>query len=971
MRRNIKTPAFVAALLGLTAVGATSLVNAADGVTIADRMGDINAMVVGAGDPDPYVQELANTCDASCELFAREAVINVPGLGNVMIWGFTQTSDPDVLPTLPGPTIVVESGEPVTISVTNEMSAAVGDFGLDFRGIPVADRVASPTMIAVGDTVTYEFTTDQVGTSVYAASAVNPNGNRQLAMGLAGALVVRPIECPDAVAGCAYGDPATVGNAGSIGYDAGTDVFDEEALIAMNDIDLDFHADPLGYDMTNYQPTAHLINGKVYPETDVIDTRPGHNVLLRYVNLGLVDHSMGLVGKHQRIIGRDASALAHGSDDVTIPLNVGQTVDAMVTVPLDALAGHRYPLADQARRPGATTAEGAMTFLTVFGDEPVEGLPFGHIWDINLVGGDSGSGSETDGYADLAFGGDITGTPTYGRFSIDDPGTVLPSSLAFGTITFPTTTSFAGLIPVAELATLANGNHTLWVEFSANGADWGNPSGISFTIDRAGPVVTPVEADVLYTDGLVDVAITATADATLTGTGEVTGGTASIDTCPDFGTQPVGIDLTPNGPGLLGEGPIVELSGVITAAEVDDLTDGAHTINVAAVDSRGRWSNTGDPDGAAVSVCGEGTIIVDRTVPATTAVTVTPNPNDGTQAFPGIESYLDVVRITATVTDPVVSGDPSGVGAVEGFIDDGLLPMPIDDTCNTPVPPQRLSCGNWGTGFMFMPADGLFDEAVEEVYADVPLASIASMTPGDHALWVHGQDKAGNWEPFVEVGNTNITVVAGAPLVAAYTLLPTELPGDPLTSELAVTAGAYGVGNTIDGFEYSIGVGPLAPGAGTAVSVDPASVVSTVIGPLALGPNTNVWVRAHDSLGNWSPAVGLPTAGAPAVGPSLNNSGTPSGSAANRRRRLSGIASATVGTIARVEYSIGASPAAPGSGITITSVTAAGAYSVTRAQTDNLSNANHRFQIGDVVWVRVLDSQGNWGPAASVTVVGP
>lgn len=966
MRRNIKTPALAAAFLGLAAVGIGSLATAADGVTIADRMGNLGALIDDGLNVAP-VQELANTCDASCELWARDAWITVPGLADpVHIWGFTDDSDPDVPPTLPGPTIVVEAGEPVTIKVTNELPFAIaGDFGVDFRSVPLEDRVPSafPTEIPVGATVDYTFTTDQVGTSIYAANAANPNGNRQIAMGLAGVLVVRPLECPDALeetGGCAYGDPGTPGNAGSLlGYDAGTDIFNEEALVALNDIDLAYNnsVDPLAFDMTNYKPTAHLINGKVYPETDVIDTQMGHNLLLRYANLGLADHSMGLVGKHQRILGRDATALAHGSDDVTVPLNVGQTVDAMVSTPLEAMAGYRYPLADQARQPGSSSADGALTFLTVFGLEATEGLPFGDIWDLMAAGGDPGSGSETSGYDELVFAGSASGGPAFAEYSIDDPGTPLSSTGLPGVVALAATfDSFTGTIPLAELATLANGNHTLWVRFSLDGTTWGNPTGIAFTIDRAGPVVAPVETDVVYTDGLTDVAVTATADATLTGTGEVYDGIATIDICPAIADQPVatGIALVGNGPGGSGAGPIVELSGVVPAADVALLSEGPHVINVAARDTRNRWSNDGLPNGLATSKCGEGTIIVDRTAPATSLASVSPNPNDGTMAFPGINSYLDVVRITATVTDPTVVGTPSGVGQVEGFIDDGLLALPLD-------------VADYGTGFLFAAADGVFDELVEEVYADIPLASVASMTPGDHEIWIHGQDRAGNWESFAAAGNTTITVLAGAPQVAAYTMAPTV--GDPLTVEIGVTAGSFGVGVTITGFEYSIGAAPLAAGSGTPVPVLPAdqgAVVSTVIGPLTLppAPDDNVWVRAQDSLGVWSPAVGLPSAGTPTVGPSLLANGTPSLNPNNVRRRLSGTAVATAGTVAAVEYSIGASPAAAGAGTAITNVASTGAYSVTRAQ-------NNKFPIGAVVWVRARDSQGNWGPATSVTVVGP
>ena len=40
----------------------------------------------------------------------------------------------------------------------------------------------------------------------------------------------------------------------------------------------------------------HLINGKAFPDTDVIEARAGDDVLLRYVNAGVSDKTMGVLG---------------------------------------------------------------------------------------------------------------------------------------------------------------------------------------------------------------------------------------------------------------------------------------------------------------------------------------------------------------------------------------------------------------------------------------------------------------------------------------------------------------------------------------------------------------------------------------------------------------------------------------------------------------------------------------------------
>ncbi len=52
----------------------------------------------------------------------------------------------------------------------------------------------------------------------------------------------------------------------------------------------------------------HVVNGKSFPDTDVIDVRAGDSVLLRSVNAGVNDKSMSLLGLRQTLLARNASA---------------------------------------------------------------------------------------------------------------------------------------------------------------------------------------------------------------------------------------------------------------------------------------------------------------------------------------------------------------------------------------------------------------------------------------------------------------------------------------------------------------------------------------------------------------------------------------------------------------------------------------------------------------------------------------
>jgi hypothetical protein len=882
------------------------------GTTIKDRVLDPTFVNDATAAP---AQTIAAGCGKTCELWAKAGTINVPGLGSVPIWGYATSAGG--LPTLPGPTIIVNAGDSVTITVHNGLAS---DLGFEARSVPTADRTAQFASAAAGADGTYKFTAKQVGTSVYGASAKSPMGNRQFAMGLSGVLIVRPAECalgvPQVYLGCTYGNPSNPANRGSQGWDVGTDTFNGEALVAMNEIDPLFAANPLTYDITNYHPTAHLINGRVFPETEVIDAFVGDKVLIRYANLGLADHSMGLVGTHQRVIGRDATALPHGSDDVTVPLNVGQTADVMVRIPLDARGGFRYALADQVRQPGAKSANGALTFLTVWGQKADASRPTSELSITPPL-------DDTSGAIPLAFTGTIpvvTPAVDHYRVSIDDPGVNAASILL-------TTPSISDAVSVAALAPLVNGGHILWVELSTDGGfTWGDPSGVAFTLDRAGPAVQPVTADPVYVNGDLDVAISATADSTLTGTGTVVQGTANIDGCPGTG-QPTGIVLDSNGPA-----PIVDLTGVIPAATVGALSEGEHTIKVAAKDNRGKWSNTGD---GVTPLCGSATIVVDLQAPEVSGGTVTPNDNDGTMAFPTVDTYLDVVRITATIDDP--GAKPAGIAEVEGFLDDGVLQTP-------------LTIADYGTGFQFTPVDGTLDSAHELVYADIPLAAIGGLALGDHKIWIHGRDLAGNWGDLTDnpAASATLTVINGAPRV-------TELFYDATTQEVLISGASNGVGATIVGFEYNVGPAPLAPNAAGATYVAATAPLGTtasvVLTSINLSNNDNLWVRVKDSTGKYSPVVsGL------SVVSGLARS--------NNRRQATFVVLPALGAIVDgVEWSVGPNPAAAGSGNAVDfTILNSGRYLIER------SNGQAFGASGTKLWVRVTNTFGNWSPAVSVTL---
>lgn len=905
MGTHRKLQTLVAVATAGAALAAGTINFTANGATIQQRL--VDGMTISPANPAP-VQQVAGDCAAACVLSAEAGTVQ--GLN---VWGFTTT--PGSL-TLPGPTIVVNQGDPVTLTVTNNLPVGAGDLKIELPSVDVADLTASPA-IAEGTSGDVTFTANTVGTSIYRASATTPHGNLQAAMGLAGVLVVRPAGCPVAPAGewagCTYSDL--------------TD-FDDEALLAMNDLDpvlaaLPTVADLLAFDMTDFHPSLHLINGKVFPDTDAIDTQPGHEVLIRYANLGLADHSMGLSGTRQLIVGRDSHLLPHASTDVVVPLNVGQTVDAIVSIPTNAKASYRYALSDQVIQTGANSAAPAMTFLAVWAEDATPNTtgPAAHVVAITP--------DQSAGNVDLAFNGTISlpsgvSPAVGGTFSIDDPGAPLPgasSNVLASTDPVAFESTFEGTVLASELSFLTNGTHILWVQLT-DGVNVGDPAGIAFTIDRAGPVVQPVELDPAFTNGGVDVAITATADASLTGTDSVTEGNATIGTCPDFATQPVA--LPGNYPLVVNAvQPIAELTGTIPAAEVNSLGDGTYTVFVSAADTLGVWSNDGAGTGAA-SVCSSADLVVDKTAPtAISGYTDPAGPNDGTQGVSTVDGFLEVVRIFATVNDGV-----SGVDMVEGAIDlTGDGPSADDPT------------------FMFGPIDGTWGPVGnEDVYADIPLASLRTLPPGTYDVLVRAHDNAGNWGGALAV--TFLQLVSNPPVISTLTY-------EPGGGSTAITAAAFGVDVTVEAIEWSVGPTAAAAGAGNGLTLDVphGQVASVVVASATFGAipsGSNLWVRAMDSGNNWGPATGLPTV---------------SNLTVVLPRRITGTATSNgTGGIMAVEYHIGGTATAPWINVSLGNQVGSLVVNFTAQR----SNAQSAFT-GNTVWFRTQDAQGNWGPATSIS----
>ena len=273
-------------------------------------------------------------------LTASEGYISVADGGSIYSWGYS-TDDEGVMQ-LPGPTLIVNQGDIVTVELTNALPAAAGNVSIVFPGhqlTSTSDGVAGPlTQEATpGGTVTYTFTANEPGTYQYHSGSQT---DLQVEMGLYGALIVRP-----ATPSCAYDNADTC--------------FDREYLFLLSQIDIDIHqaaemqaggTGPIEVPLGAYHSEYWLINGRAAPDTmaaagrDVLPHQPynsfprmhpGEELLLRVVGAGRELHPFHTHGNHARVLARDGRLLVNDANHLagpllfTIPAVPGGTTDAI------------------------------------------------------------------------------------------------------------------------------------------------------------------------------------------------------------------------------------------------------------------------------------------------------------------------------------------------------------------------------------------------------------------------------------------------------------------------------------------------------------------------------------------------------------------------------------------------------------------------------------------------------------------
>ncbi len=750
----------------------------------------------------------------ACALYATTGTLALPNGASVPIYGYSGTNTVGSA-ALPGPALIVTAGFPVAITLTNVNLPSATSLSISEQG-----GIPDTTGVTAGLSKTYTFSASalQPGTYLYEAG-LTPDGPRQAAMGLFGALVVRPSGC----ANCAYGPTTT---------------FDDEALLILSEVDPALNAAPSTFRMSDYAPKYWLINGKAYPNTDAITSLPGHNLLLRYVNAGLKHHFMTLAGLHAGIIAVDGKPTTFPRSVVAETIAAGQAMDMLVSIPGTAPATAKYPVFDAAMH---VDNNGVLT--TPGNPNPAfTPIAFGGMLTFIDMGGSVTNGTApvtnhvalspnpTSGPAGAVPGPvtlQATITPSTGttvtaaEYFVDvtganGAGCAISGSLTNVNVAIPNSGATA---PCADLTSLASGNHTFYVHGKDSTATWGAVASAVLNLDKAGPVTGSITVTPNRTNGTAAVALGLTEDDTSTGGQNVDRAEFFIDSDPGLGLASPLSQAVPTPPQLA---VTAHYTGTIPASALNSLAEGAHTLMMRGHDVLGNW-------GASTT----SSLVVDKHGPATSLVTATPNPTNGTFGVQGGTGGAFYERIDATVSDAAFGGVSSNIVAAEYFID---------------------TIGANGSGHAMFATDGLFSGTTENVYQLADLYGIAALSEGNHTIYVHGLDAAGNWGA---MGTYTLVVDKTGPAISGASLSPNPNAG-AATVNLSFTA--TDALSTVTAAEWWLGADP-GKGLGTAISVaTPAASVSFVVpinvANFPMGAYT-VSFRAYDAAHNWGPTTTL------------------------------------------------------------------------------------------------------------------
>ena len=274
--------------------------------------------------------------------------------GSILFWGYGLDGG---RAQYPGPTLIVNQGDTITINLTNRLTVRNSPSPNVSIVFPGQEGVTTTVTTGVGtdglltkeagynETVQYTFTANHAGTYLY-YSGTSPELQRE--MGLLGAIIVRP-----------YGFSAAAPTA----YNHADSAYDREYLFLLSEMDPRVHlaiqtqglaaVDPDW--MSDYFSGWWFINGRNAPDTMLMPNEltlptqpyncmpllhPAERMLMRVIDAGRDLHPFHHHGNHARVIAKDGRLLDSGSGSPMIDLSYmeftvqaipGETTDAIFT----------------------------------------------------------------------------------------------------------------------------------------------------------------------------------------------------------------------------------------------------------------------------------------------------------------------------------------------------------------------------------------------------------------------------------------------------------------------------------------------------------------------------------------------------------------------------------------------------------------------------------------------------------------
>jgi len=303
---------------------------------------------------------------ATFNLTAQTSYLNQPDGEQVYAWGYgcngapvgtapKAMADAAQCPVMqvPGPTLIVNEGQTVSVTLTNQLPTPVGNTSILFPGFTLSSTTCSGgavqgllTCEAVpGGSVTYTFVASAPGTHAYYSGT---QADLQIEMGLYGAVIVLPASVP---ANCTSGyhalnltAKATWGETdfrlADAAYDHPGTCYDREYLFQWAEMDARIHREALAQvnqlagcsagaagcsldvQTEPYHPAYFLINGRSMPDlmdpsfapdypNQPYNANPhmhlGELTLIRTIGQGRWQHPFHEHANHVRILGRDGN----------------------------------------------------------------------------------------------------------------------------------------------------------------------------------------------------------------------------------------------------------------------------------------------------------------------------------------------------------------------------------------------------------------------------------------------------------------------------------------------------------------------------------------------------------------------------------------------------------------------------------------------------------------------------------------